>query len=502
MPSLLPPHSSRSKRLHVLIVFLLLGFYTQAQDQIIRVTEALKPNIVAIQTTFADGSSENGFGFITGEKNGQLYLVTAGHVVHGREAKTPQKIQVRFFSSLRQYAAEEENWFESDDLSLLTLPKPATVQWKPTFAHYSPQNYQTVRFVGKNQDWISPGTGEIFRLSKDRIEFTMYSLEPGCSGAPLIGDKGIIGLILQDERASSVALHLARIRELIGDARYPYFSAELYDAAVVSVPSNESSNQVEKLPENMVFVKGGNFTMGCTAEQGSDCSSDEKPTHQVTLRDFYLGKHEVTVQEFKAFIDASSYRTDADKEGYSQVLNGTIWETKNGVNWRCDGSGYLRPSSDYNHPVIHVSWNDAVAYCNWLVQTTGKKYRLPTEAEWEYAARGGNLRQIFKYAGSNNLDDVGWYSDNSGNKTYGVGLKKANGLGLHDLSGNVWEWCQDWFGEYSKSSQTNPTGAGSGSYRVIRGGNWNQGARYCRVSKRHYCPPATRIDNLGFRLAL
>lgn len=226
-------------------------------DPIIRVTEALKPNVVAIQTTFADGSTENGFGFITGEKNGQLYLVTAGHVVHGREAKKPQKIQVRFYSSLRPYPAEEENWFEGDDLSLLTLPKPITVEWKPEFAHYSPQNYQTVRFVGKKQDWISPGTGEIFHLSKDRIEFTMYSLEPGCSGAPLIGDKGIIGLILQDERASSVALHLTRIRELIGDARFPYFSAELYDAATVSVPSNGDPNS-----KNLEGITTGTGSVG------------------------------------------------------------------------------------------------------------------------------------------------------------------------------------------------------------------------------------------------
>ncbi len=257
MPSFFPPYSPYSKRLHVLMVFLFLVIHTQAQDPIIRVTEALKPNVVAIQTTFADGSAENGFGFITGEKNGQLYLVTAGHVVHGREAKTPQKIQVRFYSSLRQYEAEEEYWFEADDLSLLTLPKPATLQWKPAFAYYSPQNRQTVRFVGKNKDWISPGTGEIFRLSKDRIEFTMYSLEPGCSGAPLIGENGIIGLILQDERASSVALHLTRIRELIGDARFPYFSAELYNAAAVLVPSNGDPNS-----KNLEGITTGTGSVG------------------------------------------------------------------------------------------------------------------------------------------------------------------------------------------------------------------------------------------------
>lgn len=502
MPSLHSPHSSRSKPLQVLILFLLLSIGTQAQDPLIRATEALKPNIVAIQSTFADGSSENGFGFITGEKNGQLYLVTAGHVVHGREAKTPQKIQVRFYSTLRQYPAEEENWFEADDLSLLTLPKPATLQWKPAFAHYSPQNYQTVRFVGKNQDWISPGTGEIFRLSKDRIEFTMYSLEPGCSGAPLIGDKGIIGLILQDERASSVALHLARIRELIGDARYPYFSAELYDAAAVSVPSNESSNQVEKLPENMVFVKGGNFIMGCTSEQESECYESEKPTHRVNLRDFYIGKYEVTLREFKAFIDATNYLTDAEKEGKSWVLNGVEFEEKSGVNWRCDVAGNFRPSSDYNHPVIHVSWNDAVAYCNWRAQNTGKKYRLPTEAEWEFAARGGNMSSGYKYAGSNNLGEVAWYMDNAGAKTNHVGLKKANELDIYDMSGNVLEWCTDWVGSYSKDTQTNPSGAASASNRVFRGGSWFSGARVCRVSSRGSNLPTFRYNYLGFRLAL
>ncbi len=492
MPSLFSPHSSRSKRRHVFILFLLLSIATQAQDQIIRVTEALKPNVVAIQTTFADGSSENGFGFITGEKNGQLYLVTAGHVVHGREAKKPQNIQVRFFSREKPFPAEEEKWYEGDDLSLLTLRNPDnSVQWKPAFAHYSPQNYQTVRFVGKNQEWISPGTGEIFSLTKDRIKFTMNGLAPGCSGAPLIGDKGIIGLILEDEGGSSVAMNLTRIKELIGDARFPYFTAILF----------EDSNQ-EKGLENMVLVKGGTFIMGCTNELGSNCDNDENPAHQVMLRDFYLGKYEVTVQEFKAFIDANKYRTDAEKEGNSRVWNGRLWETKNGVNWRFDVAGNLRPTSDYNHPVVHVSWNDAVAYCNWLSQTTSKKYRLPTEAEWEYAARGGSLSQIFKYAGSHKLDEVGWYNDNSGDKTHAVGQKKANELGLYDLSGNVWEWCRDWFGNYSSNIQTIPIGPNSGSDRLVRGGSCTVSARDCRVSNRGVNSPTFRNSHLGFRLAL
>lgn len=485
MPSTLPKHLLRSTTLILLVLCFLQSLTAQVQDQLIRVTETLKPNVVAIQTTFTDGSSENGFGFITGEKNGQLYLVTAGHVVHGREAKTPQKIQVRFYSSYRQYAAEEEKWFEADDLSLLTLPKPTTVQWKSAFANYSPENYQTVRFVGKNQDWISPGAGEVFRLSKDRIEFTMYSLAPGCSGAPLINEKGIIGLILQDEGSSSVALHLARIRELIGDARYPYFTATLYD---------ESS----QIAGNMVFIKGGTFTMGCTAEQGNDCEDVEKPAHQVTLSDFYLGKYEVTVQEFKAFIDATNYRTDADKEGSSFMWNDSDWKTQNGVNWRCDVAGNLRPNSDYNHPVIHVSWNDAVAYCDWLSQTTGKKYRLPTEAEWEYAARGGSPSRTYKYSGSDNLNEVAWYDA----KTHPVGEKRANGLGLYDMTGNVWEWCHDWAdSSYPSNTQTNPTGAGSGHSRALRGGSCIDCAGRCRVSHRGANPPLSRYNDLGFRLA-
>ena len=158
----------------------------------------------------------------------------------------------------------------------------------------------------------------------------------------------------------------------------------------------------------MVFVKGGTFQMGCTREQ-SDCNKDEKPVHTVTVDDFYIGRYEVTVAQFKKFIEVTNYKTDAEKKGYSYILDGD-WKNKNGVDWRCDVKGNIRSADEYNHPVIHVSWNDAVAYCRWLSKETGEHYRLPTEAEWEYAARGGSLSPAGGGAG-------GGFSPSGGNGT-------------------------------------------------------------------------------------
>jgi len=218
----------------------------------------------------------------------------------------------------------------------------------------------------------------------------------------------------------------------------------------------------------MVGVEGGTFTMGATSEQGtSDPYDDEYPTHSVTLSDFAIGETEVTQE---------------------------LWQAVMGSN----------PSSfsGTNLPVEEVSWNDCQTFITKLNQLTGKNFRLPTEAEWEYAARGGNKSKGYKYAGSNTLSDVAWYGDNSSSKTHPVQQKQANELGLYDMSGNVYEWCQDWFGGYSSSAQTNPTGPVSGSYRVGRGGSWSGSAGYCRVSLRYSYTPANYFNVLGLRLAL
>ncbi|GEM_PF-1462059 len=261
----------------------------------------------------------------------------------------------------------------------------------------------------------------------------------------------------------------------------------------------------------MIYVEGGTFTMGCTGEQGSDCYDGEKPVHMVTLSNYYIGETEVTVRQFMKFITETGYRTDAEKDGgawrWIKVGDEWKWNYVNGLNWMYDANGNVRNSSEYDHPVLYVSWNDANEFCKWLRQKTGKSYRLPTEAEWEYAARGGRRSKGYKFSGSNSINDVAWYgnlnsSTTANGKTHSVGTKTANELGIYDMSGNVWEWCQDWYGSYSSASQTDPMGPAAGSYRVLRGGSWICIAGDCRVSYRNRTNPGNRIDCYGFRVVL
>ena len=259
-----------------------------------------------------------------------------------------------------------------------------------------------------------------------------------------------------------------------------------------------SGTVIKDLPWlEMVYVEGGTFNMG--SKEGI---SDEQPIHEVQVGDYYIGKYEVTVFQFKQFIDATGYQTDAEKEGYSSIWNGSSWEKSEGVNWEYDTKGNKRLNNDYNHPVIHVSWNDAIAFCNWISEKMNLKYRLPTEAEWEYAARGGSKSKGYTYAGGNSLDEVAWNNTNSGSKTHPVGEKKTNELGIHDMSGNVWEWCSDWYENdyYGNSAKENPQGPENGDYRVLRGGSWDGNSYNCRVANRYRHNPNFRDKYDGFRL--
>ena len=218
----------------------------------------------------------------------------------------------------------------------------------------------------------------------------------------------------------------------------------------------------------MIAVEGGTFQMGATSEQGSDADNDEKPVHNVTLSDYYIGETEVPQELWQAVMGTNPSNFKGNKK-----------------------------------PVEKVSWDDCQEFIKKLNQLTGKNFRLPTEAEWEYAARGGNKSMGYKYSGSNTIDDVAWYENNSGSKTHDVKTKQANELGIYDMSGNVWEWCQDWHGSYSSSSQTNPTGPSSGSYRrVYRGGGWFNYAGSGRVSFRSSYYPDFSNYALGLRLSL
>ncbi len=238
--------------------------------------------------------------------------------------------------------------------------------------------------------------------------------------------------------------------------------------------NNNISNTelILNLPKTeLVYVEGGTFTMGCTGEQGSDCYDYEKPAHTVSLSSYYIGKYEVT-----------------------QAL------------WRSVmGSNPSNFSGCDDCPVENVSWEQCMDFIRELNRQTGKKYRLPTEAEWEYAARGGlkGLQNPTKYSGGFSIDNVAWYDGNSDKKTHPVGTKRANDLGIYDMSGNVWEWCSDWWNDsYSSSSQSNPTGPSAGSDRVYRGGSWSNSPRYCRVSPRFNDTPSNRYNSLGLRLCL
>ena len=236
----------------------------------------------------------------------------------------------------------------------------------------------------------------------------------------------------------------------------------------VTSGAREISIPVKKgISIEMVKVEAGIFMMGATSEMKNPYS-DEKPVHQVILsNDYYMGKYEVTQ---------------------------ALWQTVMGSN-----PSYFKGD---NLPIEQVSWNDCQEFISKLNGITGRKFRLPTEAEWEYAARGGKQSNGYQYSGSSNISDVAWYEDNSGSTTHPVGTKQANELGIFDMSGNVYEWCQDWYGSYVGSPQTNPTGANSGSYRVFRGGSWRYELDFCRLSCRYSHTPSTRGSSLGFRLAL
>ena len=241
--------------------------------------------------------------------------------------------------------------------------------------------------------------------------------------------------------------------------------------------------------DELVYVEGGSYTMCATDEQGWDANFDEKPTRKVNLSSFYMGKYEVTQQLWEYVMSYSGNAAD-----------GTIMSAYSTDAWLDKKPSSTFGVGDY-FPTYYVSYDDIVnIFLPRLNKITGDNYRLPTEAEWEYAARGGCNSQAYKYSGSNTVGDVAWYSENSNSKSHQVGIKQPNELGIYDMSGNVWEWCSDWYADYTSSEETNPTGAESGSYRVFRGGYWGLSARDCRVSVRSSANPTNRNNSVGFRL--
>ena len=254
---------------------------------------------------------------------------------------------------------------------------------------------------------------------------------------------------------------------LLGTAIYASFF--LYKKSTLDsliIQQNKQLNElVQHLEKDMIHLDGGSFIMGATQEQGNGFESDERPTHKVTVRDFSISKFEVSQKLWTAVMGSNpSYKIGEDM------------------------------------PVENVSWDDCQEFIQKLNEISGKNYRLPTEAEWEFAARGGKRSKHYRYAGSNKLDEVAWTHNNSGDSLHAVGMKSPNELGLYDMSGNVLEWCQDYYGDYSEMDQVDPQGAKSGENRVCRGGGYGN-AKQSRISYRQALVPTDKYADVGFRLA-
>ena len=244
-------------------------------------------------------------------------------------------------------------------------------------------------------------------------------------------------------------------------ALFPWYASSQHGNSTFSPEGNVSLE--------MVVVPAGTFSMGCTFEQAEHCAYDEKPEHQVSLKGFAIAKYEVTQKLWKEIMGTNP----------SRVVGEEL-------------------------PVHNVSWDEVQIFLLWLNQKTGMNYRLPTEAEWEYAARGGSRQGEFPftYSGGNDLAAVAWYYENSGGAPHTVGTKRSNALGLYDMSGNVWEWCSDLYGMYSEQAQQNPAGAMEGIARVARGGGAGGRASQCRVTTRKSLYQGGNDEFTGFRLAM
>ncbi len=279
-----------------------------------------------------------------------------------------------------------------------------------------------------------------------------------------LGVKGLIGMFV----AVAVLAVVASVWYMqCLDSRVTDVDDGVDSVRLVNTENKSTGNAViDSLVGSMVLVEGGTFMMGATPEQGSEACDNEKPAHKRSVESFLIGKYEVTQLE---------------------------WETVMGSNPSC--------SVGSNLPVEYVNWDDCQSFISKLNSLTGMEFRLPTEAEWEYAVRGGNKSKGYKYSGSDNVDDVAWYGGNHRMNTHAVGGKHPNELGLYDMSGNVYEWCEELYKNYDGAQIDNPMVDSLRSDRVIRGGSFSDGNEYCRVSDRRGLAHDFRSFDLGLRLA-
>ncbi len=292
---------------------------------------------------------------------------------------------------------------------------------------------------------------------------------------------------------------LQRMNGKLPELRMQPLEQQNIDTRQQEQANNIGRNSYTAIQPEMVRVNGGTFTMGCIDGRDKGCNTTVQPAHEVTLSTFFMGKYEVTNAEFAVFlndIDDNPTRINYPRDPVEEHQWGLQKITENATIRWAPAKGYDK------YPVINVSWTWADAYCKWLGRKTGEEYRLPTEAEWEYAARGGqaSVKNRFLYAGSDQIADVAWYADNA-KQTNAVGQKRPNQLGIYDMSGNVYEWCQDWYDSYTAGNQTNPDGPVSGRERVMRGGSFGMFEEAMHLVDREKNYPNLSNKNLGFRVA-
>ena len=313
-------------------------------------------------------------------------------------------------------------------------------------------------------------------LTKSNTEFYleayMINLETGAMSNPA----SQYGELVDGKLANLFPACQALAQELLG-GKLPTYNAVRKNGVVYPSNSQIYTEMALGIDMKMILVEGGDFIMGCTPDQRGECRNNENITRQVTIDDFYIGMLEVTQSQWEKVMGTTIYQQKS-KAGYNSIY----------------GVG-----ADY--PMYFVNWLEATEFCRQLSARTGKTYTLPTEAQWEYAARGGILADNTKYAGSNNIDVVAWYKGNGDNHAHSCATNRANSLGIYDMSGNVYEWCDDWYSaSYATDDVINPSGPTSGDFRVLRGGSWEDVDSRCRVAFRNYDNPVSRSYNRGFRV--
>ncbi|MEN8260047.1 MAG: SUMF1/EgtB/PvdO family nonheme iron enzyme [Pseudomonadota bacterium] len=479
----------------------------QAAQEGDRIAEPYKPAVVQISTQFESGDEEAGFGFVVGKKGNWLYVVTANHVARSKRPDDGTRaVRLQFYQDLG-VQAEAELLPLADtvlDLALLRIKMPtgAEIDWRQVSYCTRFERGERAWFIGREKRWFVPTDSKAGSINSsepdlhNNIELDISSVRPGTSGAPLITREGVIGMITTDDVFSANAVAVEVIRKFAQKNLVPWNLAPCQRVAAgeeLSKPETGPKEQRRMTGEErragtvfrdelkdgtrgpeMVVIPAGAFRMGDIQGEGN---RDENPVHGVTIEQpFAMGKYPVTFAEYDLYCTQVACNRRGD-EG-----------------WGRD-----------DRPVINVSWNDAVAYAEWLSEQTGKRYRLPNEAEWEYAARAGTETAYWwgNEIGRNRANCNGCGSEWDYKKTSPVDAFKPNSFGLHDMLGNVWEWVEDCWHENYQGAPTDGSQWTSGlcEFRVFRGGAWHSRPRNVRSANRYRDRRGRRFDGVGFRLA-